>query len=373
MPELSEIHLFASLINEWSYGLTFVGTTRNPSAKSEDLLQHVSFDYTIFAEARGKELKLRLCAVSGDREVDVTFRHGLVGRWEWKQHSFPPATQIRFDARDAKGSLCYVDTQRMGRWSVGGFDMAGRGPDPLLEHDKFVKHVVSAAQSKPKFSTAPICEVMLDQKYFNGIGNYLRAEILYRSNTDPFAKAAHVIGDGTGSGAKRFFDMCFYVPNVVISKKLYKYGNDAEKQAFEAWLQCYGKGEFKLDSQKRKIYFFKGQGQGAVDSVPREEVVIPRDTPTGGCDDGAPAGSFAWQPLKPDKEAVKPLTHMLLVISVVWKQRLVSREVRAWLKEMALDGDEMLYCVLEAFLADEERDFDDLADTFSRLYQLSVC
>ena len=26
----------------------------------------------------------------------------------------------------------------------------------------------------------PICEVLLNQKYFNGIGNYLRAEILYR-------------------------------------------------------------------------------------------------------------------------------------------------------------------------------------------------
>jgi formamidopyrimidine-DNA glycosylase len=26
----------------------------------------------------------------------------------------------------------------------------------------------------------PICEVLLNQKYFNGIGNYLRAEILHR-------------------------------------------------------------------------------------------------------------------------------------------------------------------------------------------------
>lgn len=26
----------------------------------------------------------------------------------------------------------------------------------------------------------PICEALLNQKYFNGIGNYLRAEILYR-------------------------------------------------------------------------------------------------------------------------------------------------------------------------------------------------
>lgn len=26
----------------------------------------------------------------------------------------------------------------------------------------------------------PICEALLDQRFFNGIGNYLRAEILYR-------------------------------------------------------------------------------------------------------------------------------------------------------------------------------------------------
>lgn len=26
----------------------------------------------------------------------------------------------------------------------------------------------------------PICEALLNQKYFNGIGNYLRAEILFR-------------------------------------------------------------------------------------------------------------------------------------------------------------------------------------------------
>jgi endonuclease VIII-like 1 len=32
---------------------------------------------------------------------------------------------------------------------------------------------------KPVFNK-PICEVLLNQKYFNGIGNYLRAEICYR-------------------------------------------------------------------------------------------------------------------------------------------------------------------------------------------------
>lgn len=34
----------------------------------------------------------------------------------------------------------------------------------------------------------PICEALLDQRFFNGIGNYLRAEILYRSAGRPWAK-----------------------------------------------------------------------------------------------------------------------------------------------------------------------------------------
>lgn len=31
----------------------------------------------------------------------------------------------------------------------------------------------------------PICEALLDQRFFNGIGNYLRAEILHRSAGRP--------------------------------------------------------------------------------------------------------------------------------------------------------------------------------------------
>ena len=39
-----------------------------------------------------------------------------------------------------------------------------------------------------------ICETLLNQKYFNGIGNYLRAEILYRLKIPPFTKARDVLG-----------------------------------------------------------------------------------------------------------------------------------------------------------------------------------
>ncbi|XP_014025913.1 endonuclease 8-like 1 isoform X2 [Salmo salar] len=39
----------------------------------------------------------------------------------------------------------------------------------------------------------PICEALLNQKYFNGVGNYLRAEILFRLNIPPFVKARTVL------------------------------------------------------------------------------------------------------------------------------------------------------------------------------------
>nr|XP_045372796.1 endonuclease 8-like 1 isoform X2 [Camelus bactrianus] len=39
----------------------------------------------------------------------------------------------------------------------------------------------------------PICEALLDQRFFNGIGNYLRAEILHRLRIPPFEKARTVL------------------------------------------------------------------------------------------------------------------------------------------------------------------------------------
>ena len=36
---------------------------------------------------------------------------------------------------------------------------------------------------------SPVCELLLDQRLMNGVGNYLRAEILYRARVPPFESA----------------------------------------------------------------------------------------------------------------------------------------------------------------------------------------
>ena len=65
-----------------------------------------------------------------------------------------------------------------GRWTLTSEWSENRGPCILQERDQFRTHVLASLEARA-FSK-PICEVMLDQRYFNGVGNYLRAEALYR-------------------------------------------------------------------------------------------------------------------------------------------------------------------------------------------------
>ncbi|XP_053568744.1 endonuclease 8-like 1 [Bombina bombina] len=103
----------------------------------------------------------------------------------------------------------------------------------------------------------PICEVMLNQKYFNGIGNYLRAEILHRLQIPPFVQARPILEalkhphqDSDVSLSKKIkikkenpdlLQLCNLVPLEVI--KLGGKGYDPEQSndysVFVKWLRCY--------------------------------------------------------------------------------------------------------------------------------------
>ena len=81
-----------------------------------------------------------------------------------------------------------------------------------------------------------IGEVLLDQKYFNGIGNYLRAEILYRGCISPSVNARELFEVNSKAG-NRLLSLCRTVPLEVFDQRLNKYGSKDEKALFEAWLR----------------------------------------------------------------------------------------------------------------------------------------
>ena len=78
----------------------------------------------------------------------------------------------------------FVDSRRFGRWRMGSWD-SSRSPDPRVEFEDFCEHMLDLFRQPSALRSVkalPIGEALLKQEYFNGIGNYLRAEILYRAN-----------------------------------------------------------------------------------------------------------------------------------------------------------------------------------------------
>ena len=76
------------------------------------------------------------------------------------------------------------DKLRFSKWKFTDGFSKNRSPDPVKEYDEFVDNIKKGFSKKSSLKTfqSPISEVLLNQKYFNGIGNYLRAEILLRAN-----------------------------------------------------------------------------------------------------------------------------------------------------------------------------------------------
>ena len=113
MPELAEIHSYARNINEWCSGLYFDGITKRATGKGVDVSLLVSGRFTLFAQARGKELKLTIQPeTSPHSPIHVTFRHGLVGIWKWaKTQHIPKHAHIYFESSSASHSLWYVDIE----------------------------------------------------------------------------------------------------------------------------------------------------------------------------------------------------------------------------------------------------------------------
>jgi formamidopyrimidine-DNA glycosylase len=65
------------------------------------------------------------------------------------------------------------------------FKFTNHGPDPIYEWPEF-SHNVMNKLSDSRITKKPICDIITDQKIFNGVGNYLRSELLYRAKIPPF-------------------------------------------------------------------------------------------------------------------------------------------------------------------------------------------
>jgi endonuclease VIII-like 1 len=251
MPEIAELKIMSDYINYNVNDKIFTKLYHvEKGNKPQDSLLIENFK--VQSSSRGKELFLR---VFNDEE-NFTFSvfMGMSGNWKWIDTDIwneTKFTRMRLDSNCGHSLLLYG--AYMGpKYRLGGFTGVKRGPDPTTEFDEFKKNVIDNL-NKSVFNK-PICEVLLDQKYFNGIGNYIRSTILYYANVNPFQSARTVIKENP-----QILELCKEVP-----LKAYKLnggqlqdwqnpmgGDDVE---FKKWV-FYQKGLSTKDKTGRTLWY----------------------------------------------------------------------------------------------------------------------
>jgi endonuclease VIII-like 1 len=251
MPELAELKIMADYINQNVKDKTFkkiYHVEKGNNAIDSNLIEN----FKVESISNGKELILR--AYHDDVELKISIFMGMSGNWlftpteTWSDRKF---TRLRLDSTDGNSLLLYG--LYMGpKYRVGGFTGVKRGFDPTKEFDNFKKEVMINLDKK--VFDKPICEALLDQKYFNGIGNYLRSTILYYLDVNPFEEARKII-----KSYPQILDMCKDIPLKAYSLnggQLQDWKNpfDTDYFDFQEWV-FYQKGVYCKDKTGRTFWF----------------------------------------------------------------------------------------------------------------------
>ncbi|XP_076781777.1 endonuclease 8-like 1 isoform X7 [Arvicanthis niloticus] len=207
--------------------------------------------------------------------------------------------EVPFESSAYRISALARDIRRFGHWDPGGEWQPGRGPCVLLEYERFRENVLRNLSDKA--FDRPICEALLDQRFFNGIGNYLRAEILYRLKIPPFEKARTVLEalqqcrlspELTLSQKIKaklqnpdLLELCHLVPKEVVQLGGKGYGPEHGEEdfaAFRAWLRCYGMpGMSSLRDRHGRTIWFQGDPGPLAPKGRRSRKKKSQETPMG--------------------------------------------------------------------------------------------
>lgn len=251
MPELAELKIMQDYINQNVEDKVFkklYHVEKGNNAKDSNLIEN----FKVKSKSWGKELKLRVY----HDVTDLTFSifMGMSGNWKfvktenWNDTRF---VRMRLDTTDGYSLLLYGSY--MGpKYRLGDFTGVKRGPDPTKDFDNFKKNILNNINSKS--FDKPICETLLDQKYFNGIGNYLRSTILYYLDVNPFEKARDIINN-----YPQIIEMCRDIPNKAYQLnggQLSDWTNpfDTDYEEFKKWVY-YQKGLSCKDKTGRTFWY----------------------------------------------------------------------------------------------------------------------
>lgn len=239
MPESPEVKIMSEFINNKVSDKqfnNFFHVEKGNIPKEDNFIT----DFKVSSNSNGKELLVYLYHDVTCFQFSVFM--GMSGNWKfvptdkWNETKF---VRMRLDTTDGWSLLLYGGY--MGpKYKLGGFTGVKRGPDPLKENENFKKGVLDNIGCKD--FDKPLGESLLNQKYFNGVGAYLLAEIVGRLDYNPH----RTINQLSKGELEDLFDMI-----VRCCEESYSFGggeikdwqNPFGENRIDEWLSFYGNKE----------------------------------------------------------------------------------------------------------------------------------
>lgn len=256
MPELAELKFTSDFVNSVSGNITYSNVEKNPEHKCEDL--NIPFkEFKLKSESRGKEMILIISDKYSTDSIPIRMTMGMSGQFALTNTGDEPKhSHLKFYRNDGT-TLSFVDVRRFGKWKQGLRWNSSRGEDPTTSFDSFWKDIMTNLTSRA--FKKPLYEVLMNQKYFNGIGNYLRAEIIYRAgDVDPFLPAGMQLAK-----YPKILELCKDIPMLAYAKgggSIRDWDNPFGTNAIqEKFMLCYGNSSMskRKDSNGRTFWYDK--------------------------------------------------------------------------------------------------------------------
>lgn len=233
-----------------------ISIAKNPISKNVDVpLELCKFPAIAVVLHKGKDTIIVVAPGQTEDMWRVRIQYGMSGHWEHHTTRFSNKHSLLSFELSSGTFLEYVDPRRFGRWVFGKNDLSWSVDCPDLFDDKFESHVWECS-TIPKYGKKYLCEILLDQHVWWGIGNYLRAEIIFRAWQNPFAK----FGDLTKEQVGILVDIARQVVEeayAIGGGKLFTWKNPLKDTVpnASAWLECYQKLEWCIDGTGRRFWY----------------------------------------------------------------------------------------------------------------------
>lgn len=200
MPEGPETHRIADLLREAIAG-DVLTDVRFVDPKLKTFQKKLRGHAVQTIEARGKAL---LTAFEGGWTI---YTHSqLFGFWRIDDGAEPPhnATLPRMELRTARSRARLFAAPQVQVWPTDAIDthpfLRKLGPD-VVARGTSVRDM-RRQLAEPHFAKRTLAELLLDQSFAAGMGNYLRSEVLHAARLAPTRRPSSLTGDETTALAK---------------------------------------------------------------------------------------------------------------------------------------------------------------------------